>query len=583
MQGKVKIELTHNDTGEVEIIEGHNALTPLYKTLCENGVVPYNNDTNVSSTDTGKNCHPLIAHTIFSGIKLFSGEQDENLIFSKNGNADIVASVSSIDSDVAGLPYNGTYNSTESVYNKDSRTMVYEFSSLQAIGKDDTPRTIKSICLCPRCSIFTGEHSQSTISTAALTQGTNYGINFLTNTVTYYKNAEIIKNKDDNYSNARTGGLLLKDYDEDYRYVICNFTYDSFSVEKTSLNKTKHFFFNKDKVLNTKKYFFPLDEVYTGGVLINFPISNKEFIVITGFSQSFANGSYSGEAANSWYIPTAYTYSEDNTKKVFRIYKCSFNENTVELIQTIELESKGLVQYCEYDYKNKEMYVFEEEEKVLYPSLSNNKVTGNGRGVSYYTQTTFYKNFVKLPTNEKIILNSDLPISLYKHVFPTSFLKINEELGLLYAYGNTSSNNIYFDSNFPHYNIQDTMRISCLINLKEKKVVDYTIANYCYQTNQNSSNSLNSYPYYFSKDAQIPTNFTNASFRTYINGKINKGLPTFMESYGALSSAFYNLAASNPKIPVTYLISTVYNLETPITKTKNDTLKIYYTLQPDES
>lgn len=221
LKGKMTIELTDVNTGEVNVIKEENMVT----NALANIFAPLGHLVNA---DTIYNSYNSYFRTLLGGLLLFDNniEEDANQLYAPSNTNMVGCAVYNTQNNTTGK-MRGGYNQTESEFNSKQKYMkfVYDFTTSQANG------TISCVCLTHQLGGYNGYGSND----AVLNTGATLAISPYSGTLQYVYTSYTGANTGDKYSGCTVGTtelLFLLDPDNDTAYYFKIKNANSISIVK---------------------------------------------------------------------------------------------------------------------------------------------------------------------------------------------------------------------------------------------------------------------------------------------------------------------------------------------------------------
>lgn len=221
LKGKMTIELTDVNTGEVNVIKEENMVT----NALANIFAPLGHLVNA---DTIYNSYNSYFRTLLGGLLLFDNniEEDANQLYAPSNTNMVGCAVYNTQNNTTGK-MRGGYNQTESEFNSKQKYMkfVYDFTTSQANG------TISCVCLTHQLGGYNGYGSND----AVLNTGATLAISPYSGTLQYVYTSYTGGNTGDKYSGCTVGTtelLFLLDPDNDTAYYFKIKNANSISIVK---------------------------------------------------------------------------------------------------------------------------------------------------------------------------------------------------------------------------------------------------------------------------------------------------------------------------------------------------------------
>ena len=221
LKGKMTIELTDVNTGEVNVIKEENMVT----NALANIFAPLGHLVNA---DIIYNSYNSYFRTLLGGLLLFDNniEEDANQLYAPSNTNMVGCAVYNTQNNTTGK-MRGGYNQAESEFNNKQKYMkfVYDFTTSQANG------TISCVCLTHQLGGYNGYGSND----AVLNTGATLAISPYSGTLQYVHTSYTGGNTGDKYSGCTVGTtelLFLLDLDNDTAYYFKIKNANSISIVK---------------------------------------------------------------------------------------------------------------------------------------------------------------------------------------------------------------------------------------------------------------------------------------------------------------------------------------------------------------
>lgn len=559
IKGHTKIELTNVKTGEVQVVEDDNIVTNapmIYENASK--IRGYNEYAAAKSfagdvilkKDAG-NKQVLLADAYFGGILLFADPIDENANYPYvNSTNEMVGNGSVYDAMTETKEY-GAYNQEESTYvvSEDgiiTRKYVYDFGTSKANG------TISSVCLCNYQYGFIGDGNDDI--SRALNSKANYNA-YMDNVTGSY-------------------GSTNKSYHTEF-FNLDTLTFRNAVITENANTKRSRMILYVD-VDRNKEYFIPIiDDI---GTIIN-EASTSLKIYENDFGRNKVNllrktndCSRMIEITIPQKIKTIISNLTNTSKKLY-LYKTIYTyENGKLIIAFAESE-----QYSNY-------YCVTSSDKICVweINLDLSTMTSSGNSVKELSNTSGYNLYLyssSITTPNAVIYKNHLYMARYgSNLRTVGIYKINLDnaadvvaidMSNVLSYMNNVNVNsckikmfatkerIYFDLG----TVADSSKNAVFVIKNDKAKI---LNGICIKSSNDGSDMYDLNGNIFSNNVFIAGIYSGGSYNNAISGSL-------------IASYYSTKLVYNP-----FMVSTINNLSSPVTKTADMTMKITYTLTSAE-